>query len=382
LLEDFQKAIDDAINKGMPLKGWLDKDDTYHPGFLDAFDEIVKKHGWDYKGGRNWRARVIYETNLRTSYSAGRYQQMTDPAVIKAYPFWEYKHAWERVPAEPRQQHEDWDGLVLSADDPWWLTYYPPNDWRCSCGVRPVGRSKLKRMGKIGPDPSPTIQYVEREDPGTGEVIQYPDGVGMGWAYAPGRTWADGLVPREMQKPLKPAGLKLPKPDPVKPDLSTLAKPTTIKPLPTGQSDEVYVSAFLEQFDADLHEPSLWRDKAGHVLVISDDLFKTGDGRWKVKKFGREINMTYLADSLKDPDEIWVDWQQDHAGRVRLVRRYLRYFADLAGFVSFAWSKHGWEGATVFNATKGKANKPDPRYLERQRRGALLYRRDQGKEKE
>ncbi|SDR40482.1 hypothetical protein [Pseudovibrio sp. Tun.PSC04-5.I4] len=43
LLEDFQKAIDGAIAKGTPLKGWLDKDDTYHPGFQDEFDAIVKR---------------------------------------------------------------------------------------------------------------------------------------------------------------------------------------------------------------------------------------------------------------------------------------------------------------------------------------------------
>ena len=120
LLEDFQQAIDEAIAKGMPLKGWLDKDDTYHPGFIDRFDEIVKRHGWDYNGGRNWRARVIYETNLKTAYAAGRYKQMTDPASLKAFPYWQYKHAWERIPLHPREEHEAWDGLILRADDPWW----------------------------------------------------------------------------------------------------------------------------------------------------------------------------------------------------------------------------------------------------------------------
>ena len=31
--------------------------------------------GWA-NGGRNWRTRVIFETNLRTSYAAGRWQQL------------------------------------------------------------------------------------------------------------------------------------------------------------------------------------------------------------------------------------------------------------------------------------------------------------------
>jgi hypothetical protein len=43
-------------------------DGTTLEEFRRDFDRIVAKHGWDYNG-RNWRSRVIYDTNLATSYA-------------------------------------------------------------------------------------------------------------------------------------------------------------------------------------------------------------------------------------------------------------------------------------------------------------------------
>lgn len=58
--------------------------------FRRQFDNIVARHGWDYQGGRDWRTRVIYQTNLSTSHDASRWQQMTDPDMLKARPYWRY----------------------------------------------------------------------------------------------------------------------------------------------------------------------------------------------------------------------------------------------------------------------------------------------------
>ncbi len=396
LLEDFQKAVDGAIAKGTPFKGWLDKDDIYHPGFLDEFDKIVKRHGWDHNGKRVWRARVIYETNLKTAYAAGRYKQMNDPAVRKAFPYWQYVHALERIPVTARAAHKAWDGMVLPADDPWWNTYYPPNDWLCGCGVRPVSKAKLKRLGKKDPDAAPSISHTITRDPATGEMISYPKDVGMGWGYAPGQTWSEGLVPKELQKPLRPKPALIdppqgppkqgrpvptlkpqkPKPEPDLKPLDEIGGSAPVKPLAPDLPEETYVEAFLEPFGAQIGKPKAVRDKAGHILTVSDDLFKNGAGAWKVKKFGREVFVTYLAATLADPDEIWVDWGINELGQAILVRRYLRYFGDAAGFTSFTFTRKGWEGQTAFNPSKRDGVKPNQKYLENHRTGALLYRRE------
>lgn len=115
LLTDLRGAVDKAIAQGTTLET-----------FRKDFDGIVERHGWKYKGGRNWRTKVIYGTNLRTSYMAGRYRQMTDPDVTVLRPYWEYRHGDS---AYPRQVHLSWHGTVLPWDHPWWDTHYTPNGW-------------------------------------------------------------------------------------------------------------------------------------------------------------------------------------------------------------------------------------------------------------
>ena len=365
LIEDFQNAIDQSIN-GLPYKGWLDKHDVYHPGFLDLFDEIVEKHGWSYNGSRGWRSRVIYETNLKSAFAAGRLKQMREPAVLKVFPYWQYVHGMDRDPLHPREEHLNFDGLVLNASDPFWEIYYPPNGWKCSCGVRPVSKTKLNRLGKSEPDKAPVVQYVQKKDTATGELIEYPKGVDLGWGYTPGRTWAEGLVPRELQKPLLQQ-MELPGLDALTP-LQQLAKPLDAVLLPAGKDDTFYLSSFLKKFSAEIGKPKLFRDRAGQALLISDDLFRERTGKMKIMKRGREIYIEQLAEAIKDPDEIWVNWiWHDKMKKWILDRRFIRLNPENGLLAIFEWSNLGWSGTTVY--------KSDSKQVERRRNGALLYRR-------
>lgn len=65
LVADFQKAVQRAIDEGRTLAD-----------FRKDFDTIVERHGWDYNGGRNWRSRVIFDTNMRMARAAGRWAQI------------------------------------------------------------------------------------------------------------------------------------------------------------------------------------------------------------------------------------------------------------------------------------------------------------------
>lgn len=125
-------------------------------------------------------------------------KQMRDPDMVKGRPYWQYIHAETRVPMNPRQQHVDFDGLVLRWDDPWWDIYFPPNDWQCSCGVRTLSELQLKRLGKTGPDTAPDIIRESYTHKASGETVQLPDGVGYGWDYQPGNLWEQGLVPSQL----------------------------------------------------------------------------------------------------------------------------------------------------------------------------------------
>jgi hypothetical protein len=178
LLADFRAAVDKAISEG-----------TGEKAFRAEFDEIVAKHGWSHTGTADWRARTIYQTNMSTAFSAGRYAQQTDPDVLKAFPYWQYQHV--NCP-NPRLQHLAWSGMVLRADDPWWNTNYPPNGWGCHCIVLSVGERRLASMGKSKPDTAPPLNWMTYIDRTTGVVTKYPAGVDPGFAYNPGLAWKKG----------------------------------------------------------------------------------------------------------------------------------------------------------------------------------------------
>ena len=162
--------------------------------FRKDFDRIVATHGWDYNGGRDWRSRVIYETNLNTAYAAGRYEQ------LQAAPYWQYVHAdWV---TNPRHQHLAWDGLVLRRDDPWWQTHYPPNGWGCQCSVRGLWLRDLQAMGKEGPDEAPEVHMVERligqRNPRGPRLVLVPEGIDPGFEYIPGSSRQRGAAEDNM----------------------------------------------------------------------------------------------------------------------------------------------------------------------------------------
>lgn len=182
LLNDFYQMVEKAISEGTTLEE-----------FRKGFDTAVEKHGWSYNGSRNWRSRLIYNTNVQTSYQAGRYKQLQE--VKEIAPYWEYRsHRDGRV----RPQHRQWDGLILSADDPWWDTHYPPNGWNCRCRVWPRTKQNLANVGKTTPDQAPPLELEERTIKATGEVLKVPQGIDTGWDYNVGKA---GFSPIRPQRP-------------------------------------------------------------------------------------------------------------------------------------------------------------------------------------
>ena len=171
LLADLRTAVDKVLAEGTTLET-----------FRKDFQKIVAERGWTgwtgegTKAGEAWRTRVIYETNLFSSYSAGRYRQMK--AVAETRPWWRYRHSDASV--HPRKEHLAWDGLILKHDDPFWATHTPPNGWGCKCYLETLADRDLKREG-LEPTPPEKIPH-HAKDPKTG----LPLGVDKGWDYAPG----------------------------------------------------------------------------------------------------------------------------------------------------------------------------------------------------
>lgn len=365
LVQDFRQAVERVIAEGGTLEA-----------FRRDFDSIVARHGWSYNGGRNWRSRVIYETNLRSSYMAGRYEQLM--AVREERPFWQYLHS--DAVEHPRPLHESWNGLILRWDDPFWLSHFPINAWGCECSVRALSMDDLLRMGKTGPDPSPVIvmetRTIGQRSPDGPRVVEVPQGIDPGFEYTPGRARLDSAVPiaREVETliPAPAAGL----PNRVASDPLPSPRPYPAqRVLPAGMTDLAYVQRYLDEFGATLETPAVVRDVIGERLVVGKELFierKTGE--LKADKRGRGQWLLMLADALKSPDEIWVRIEWLGALKKAVVRR--RYVAryqvkgEVAPAVAvFEVGSDGATGVTTFPPASGE-------YLEGLRQGVRLYRRE------
>ena len=168
VLTAFREAVDEAIQNGETLEG-----------FRKRFDEIVANTGWQYNGGRNWRTRIIYDTNVYGAYNRGRLKQHLDLADV--LPYWEYHH---HDNAHPRQEHIDLDGTILPATDPFWRYYYPIKAYGCHCTVSAHDEDDLAEMGKTVSQ-SPEIEWEEKlvgVRSGNPRTVRVPKGYDVGFA--------------------------------------------------------------------------------------------------------------------------------------------------------------------------------------------------------
>lgn len=181
LLQDLREAVEKAIAEGRGIED-----------FRKDFRRIVKARGWTgwtgegSKAGEAWRTKIIYSTNMSTSYNAGRYAQLTDPDFLKLYPNWEYVH--DDSVEFPRPIHQSWDGVVLPHDHPFWQTHFTPNGWGCHCRIEPRRSSVPLKYPPAGWDAI---------DPRTGEQV----GIDKGFGYAPGanvKTSFNTIIERKL----------------------------------------------------------------------------------------------------------------------------------------------------------------------------------------
>lgn len=173
LLADLHSAVDKAIAKG-----------TTFAEFQKDFESIVAKHGWtgwrgeDTPAGRAWRARLIYDTNLRTSYQAGRWAQVQEVKATRPYLI--YRHS--DAVSHPRPLHVSWDGLVVRTDDPWVKAHWPPNGWGCF-----TGETRVRCNARIGLKTSYSGEMVELHTALGNTLtatVNHPVLTGNGWMAA------------------------------------------------------------------------------------------------------------------------------------------------------------------------------------------------------
>ncbi|NPA72684.1 MAG: hypothetical protein GXO35_07630 [Gammaproteobacteria bacterium] len=352
ILADFQSAVLKAVEGGSTLED-----------FRKDFDATVKKHGWSYNGGRNWRSRIIYETNTRMAYAAGRYQQMQ--AVKRTRPYLQYQHSIAVENARP--QHLGWHGMVLSVDDPWWNTHYPPNGWGCQCYAKTLSQRELDAQGLTLAN-SPKVEWTDKTIGVTTNprVIQVTDGVDAGFAYNPGKAaWGQQLSETAMAD-FKASGAKVWQ-SIIKHDYQQLGRP---RKLPLAQPKQsltdkgLTVAEMALLIESQLGATERIIDVKGlPVLVNAQSLAEHLDPN-------RSIYLPLLLDTLEDPFEVWMNFDEHQAtGKVALRTRIVKAFDIGRGkvlLISAQANKGILESWTMIPTS-------DLKYINRQRNGKLIY---------
>jgi len=379
-----QKAVKDGISiqqfkkELTPLlqaKGWWGRQLREAP---DGTKERVQL-------GSHRRLETIYRVNTQTAYMVGRYKSMVEN--VDDRPFWQYVAVLD---SRTRPGHRALDGKVFRHDDPFWDSFYPPNGWRCRCRARALSQAdmdagRLRPLSSEGRLSSET-KVISKKTGEAGNVTVYTDphtGVksapDVGWSYNPGKSSLEPFTPA-MAEPeairIAPALTgKVPRKILPLDDIpATKIDETLFLPAkgtsPAFATEEDYIRAFLAEFNTEIGKPVVFTDVMGEPLVISDQMFwDKGKQKYKATKRGRERYLRLLADTIKDPDEIWLDWAEVD-GKKMPYRKHIKIYKDqngkIAGFSTFESVGDKWIGTTIY--------KPDKlRYIDDRRRGALLY---------
>lgn len=88
---------------------------------------------------------TAFNTAMQKAYSAGRLQQMREPHMVDALPFWQY---WTVGDDRVRPEHAVLDGFMARAIDPVWHKIYPPSGFNCRCSVVPIPGDEALKIDK------------------------------------------------------------------------------------------------------------------------------------------------------------------------------------------------------------------------------------------
>lgn len=170
--QDLVKLVSDGIEAALANGELL-------PQFKERILAAIKTQGW-----HDYRIENIFRTNMQSAYAAGRYKKMQ--AVKASRPYWQYMAVMDR---RVRPSHAVLHGKVYPADHEFWDSNYPPNGFRCRCGVITLSERQVKAQGL--PVEKEMPQAGMWTDPKTGMeyFVNFP-GADNGFRNNPFKDWA------------------------------------------------------------------------------------------------------------------------------------------------------------------------------------------------
>lgn len=195
------------------LQSVLDNGDTYRE-FKNGLLPLLEQKGWIGKGlvadpetgelqGKQLtprRLETIFDTNIQSSYGAGRWKQQM--ANIKDRPYLERVAVMD---THTRPKHAALNGFTAPADDPVWEFFYTPDGYGCRCRIRSRSQSDVDKLGLQVQSSADRLVEVQQEygEPGKTRTrtvmgLKMPDGsvytADPGFGFNPGKVaWQPAL---------------------------------------------------------------------------------------------------------------------------------------------------------------------------------------------
>jgi hypothetical protein len=177
--EEYQRAFTAAQTAGYDVIGDLYDGLTrvYAQGgterdFAELVVPVLQQKGWLGGDGHaiGQRVALIYDTNLRMSRAAGRWQR-----IQRAKAFMPFLLAVtvrdSRVRHPPKSKHADhraWQGIVLPVDHEFWTRFFPPIWFRCRCDVLQLTRSQFEKRRLVVTTEAELAERTRRLGPSFG----------------------------------------------------------------------------------------------------------------------------------------------------------------------------------------------------------------------
>jgi len=323
LLEDIREAVDKAISEGTTLdtfkkelrpkleaKGWWGKKIMLDPA--TGQHELVQL-------GSPRRLKTIFDTNIRTAYQAGKWERIQRTKA--AFPFLEYSSVMD---GRERQEHHDWDGIILPVDHPWWKTHYGPCDWNCRCSAIPRSQRMLDRMGKTVSQVPPANDLYPWTNSRTGETGMLEKGIGKGWDYNVGEEYLRGLAPSPLPESFDGTD-----------EVGAAAE--------LSGAQRVLVDRFLKLFGVPPGGEAIWTDKDGWPLSIGRGWFIGDGGAVRLPRGAAGVAIDRIGAAIVQPDDIGWAWVRGADGRALLMRRYDRVANGMRTRVDVGRDGWRWE---------------------------------------
>lgn len=206
ILQDVRAGLQDSLDNGLTLEQFRRQmaQKLTQKGWLADKAKLVADEDGVLEGKQLTprRLRTIFETNMQSSYGAGRYAQQMENAADRPY--------WTRVAVmdlRTRPAHAALNGLTARYDDPIWQFAYPPDGWGCRCRVRARSQSDIDNKSISVWSSEGHLETVQQawgpQDTREVQAFRYngqlytPD---AGFGNNPGQGWLAGLGQRLMDR--------------------------------------------------------------------------------------------------------------------------------------------------------------------------------------